>query len=83
LTDEFNFVFDIHFKIVGREEGSGLFQYLQEFACREPVIKVIGKPRLQAAQGVIAQGATTIHEPFVNARHFGDVSMGGNEISAR
>ena len=45
------------------------------------MIHIIGKPCLQAAQGVVAQCAATIHELFVNARHLGDVRVCGDKIS--
>jgi hypothetical protein len=83
LRDEADFMFDIHVEIVRHENRPGLLQDFRELARRQPVIRVIGKPSLQAAQRVVTLRAAAIYESLVYACHFRDVSMSGDGISVR
>jgi len=62
-------MFDIHFQVV-RFEKRGLVQYGQQFAGGQPVVRVILKPRLQAANRFGSLRPAAINKPFVYARDF-------------
>jgi hypothetical protein len=47
------------------------------------MINIVGKPRLQAALRIIAQGASTVDESLVNTRNFDDVSVRRDGIPVR
>ena len=64
LADESGFMFDIHFKVVGRGKRFRLVQNLEKPARREPVAGVIGEPRLPPAENIVVQCAAAIHEFF-------------------
>ena len=81
LRDVAHLVFHVHVQITGLQHAFRLGENLRELAGRQPVFDIVREPGLQPAQRVGAQGAAAIYEPFVDARHFGDMGVGGNEIT--
>jgi len=78
LGNEWRFIFDIHREIIRFEERRRFFEDGQQFAGGQSVIRVVREPRLQTAKEFGAKSAAAINEPFVHARHFGDVRVGRN-----
>ena len=81
LSDVAQFVFHINFEVVGLKNRIGFIENLREFAGGKPMIDIVGKPGLQAAQRIVAQRASAIDETFIDARHFRDVRMPENELA--
>ena len=68
-------MFHIHIKIFGFQKAGGLIEDPEQFFGGEPVLEVIGDPSLEAAERVGTEGAAAVDVFFVDASHFGDVSV--------
>ena len=84
LTDDVPGTVRFYSDLLGLHEGERPplgFPGAWLYAGDQPVLHIVGGPRLQPAERVGAQGAAAINEPLVHARHFGDVDMSGREIA--
>jgi hypothetical protein len=83
LRNEWGFMLNIHFEVVCFKKWCRLFENAEQSARGEPVSRIIGKPRLETADGLGSESASAINEAFVNSRHFGDVGVGGDFRAGR
>lgn len=80
LRNKPDIMLDLHVQIIWSKNICALFNYSDQRARCEAMIKVVGNPRLKAARGFLSNRSSAIDKMFLNSGDFSDMGMHGGEI---